>query len=99
MKSAVSGFGDDRIKPVKKIVEVDHMQSLVRRNFISPIMFGSTLVMYSKVQSNMAVDIYGSLHPGAQYKVMKSWLNGMTIEIPAMPKKDTLIAIIITRLC
>ena len=41
----------------------------------------------------MAVDIYAKCHPGAQHKVMKSWLNGLTMEIPAMPKNDILIAI------
>ena len=41
----------------------------------------------------MAVDIYGKLHPGGQYNIMKSWLNGLSMEIPAMPEGDILTAI------
>lgn len=69
------------------------MQSLVKPNFISPVMFGANLVMYSTARSRMADDIYWKLHPGTQYKVMKSWLNGLTMEIPAMPKNGILTAI------
>ena len=56
-------------------------------------MFGANLVMYSIARSKMAVDIYGKLYPGVQYKLMKSWLNGLTMEIPAMPDNDILAAI------
>ena len=69
------------------------MQSLVKLNFISPVMFGAKLVMYLTARSRMADGIYWKRHPGAQYKVMKSWLNGLTMEIPAMPKNDILTAI------
>ena len=41
----------------------------------------------------MAVDSYGKLHPGGQYNVMKSWLNSLSMEIPAMPEEDILTAI------
>ena len=54
------------------MIAVDHMHNLVKPNFISPIMFGANLVMYSIARSKMAVDIYGKLHPGVQYKLMKS---------------------------
>ena len=58
--------------PVKKVMAV------AKHNFIGPIMFGSNLVMHSIARSRMAVDIliYGKLHPGGQYNIMKSWLNG-----------------------
>ena len=69
------------------------MQSLVKLNFISQVMFGANLVMYLTARSRMADCIYWKRHPGAQYKVMKSWLNGLTMEIPAMPKNDILTAI------
>ena len=60
--------------PVKKVMAVDPLQSVAKHNFISPIMFGSNLVMHSIARSRMAVDIYGKLHPGAQYNIMKFWL-------------------------
>ena len=75
------------------MIAVDHMHNLAKPNFISPIMFGANLVMYSIARSKMAVDIYGKLHPGGQYMLMKSWLNGLTLEIPAMPDNDILTVI------
>ena len=64
---------------------VDHTHNLSKPNFISPIMFGANLVMYPIARSKMAVNIHGKLHPEGQYKLMISWLNGLTMEIPAMP--------------
>ena len=61
--------------PVKKAMAVDPLQSVAKHNF-SSIMFGSNLVMHSIARSSLAVDIYGKLHPGRQYNIMKSWLNG-----------------------
>lgn len=93
LKSAVEGLSDTRTMPVKKVMAIDHLQSVAKHNFISPIMFGSNLVMYSIPCSRMAVDIDRKLHPGGQYNVMKSWLNGLSMEIPAMPEGDILTAI------
>ena len=58
-------------------------------------MFGANLVMYMYpiARSKMAVDIHGKLHPECQYKLMISWLNGLTMEIPAMPDSVILIDI------
>ena len=93
LKSVVNGLSDSGTKPVKKVMAVDQMYSLVKPNFISPIMFGANLVMYSTARSKMAVNIYGKLHPGGQYKTMRSWLDGLTMEIPMMPENDILTAI------
>ena len=93
LKSVVNGLSDSGTKPVKKVMAVDQMYSLVKPNFISPIMFGANLVMYSIARSKMAVNIYGKLHPGGQYKTMRSWLDGLTMEIPTMPENDILTAI------
>ena len=93
LKSVVNGLSDSGTKPVKKVMAVDQMYSLVKPNFISPIMFGANLVMYSTARSKMAVNIYGKLHPGGQYKTMRSWLDGLTMEIPTMPENDILTAI------
>ena len=41
----------------------------------------------------MVVDIYAQLRPGGTYNVLKSWLSGSSIEIPAMPEGDILPAI------
>lgn len=60
---------------------LDHMCNLVKPSFISPFMFGSNLVMYSIAQSEMAVNIYGKLHPGGQYTTMTSWSDGLAMEI------------------
>ena len=63
--------------PVKKVMAVDPLQSVAKHNFISPIMFGSNLVMHSIARSRMAVYIYGGGGGGGgQYNIMKSWLNG-----------------------
>ena len=70
---------------------LDHMYNLVKPSFISPFMFGSNLVMYSIARSKMAVNIYGKLHPGGQYNTMKSWVDGLTMEIPTLPEGDLLI--------
>ena len=93
LNSTVNGLSDDKTKPVKKVMALDHMYSLVKSSFISPFMFGSNLVMYSIAQSKMAVNIYGKLHPGGQYTTMKSWVDGLTMEIPTMPEGDILTAI------
>lgn len=93
LKSAVNALSDSRTKAIKKVMAVNHMHNLAKPNFISPIMFGANLVMYSIARSKMAVDIYGKLHPEGQYKLMKSWLHGLTMEIPAMPDNDILTAI------
>ena len=66
---------------------------ITKPNFTSPIMFGVNLVVYSIALSKIAVDIYGKLHPGGEYKLMKSWLNGMTMQIPTMPDNDIFTAI------
>lgn len=84
----VNALSDSRTKPIKKVMAVDQIHNLAKPNFISPIMFGANLVMYSITRSKMAVDIYGKMYPGGQYKLMKSWLNGLTMEIPAMPDSD-----------
>ena len=68
LKSVVNGLSDSGTKPVKKVMAVDQMYNLVKPNFISPIRFGANLVMYSTARSKMAVNIYGKLHPGGQYK-------------------------------
>ena len=75
------------------MIAVDHMHNLAKPNFISPILLGANLVMYSIAGSKMAVDIYGKLHLWGQYKLMKSLLNGLTMEIPAMPGNDNLTTI------
>lgn len=49
--------------------------------------------MYSIAHSRMAIDIYGKRRPGGQYNIMKSRLNGLSMEIPAMPDGDILTAI------
>ena len=41
----------------------------------------------------MVVDIYAQLRPGGTYNVLKSWLSGSSIEIPAMPEGDILTVI------
>ena len=87
-------MSDSRTNAIKKVIAVDHMHNLSKpKPKPSPIMFGANLVMYSIARNKMAVDIYGKLHPGGQYKLMKSWLNGLTMDIPAMPDNDTLTAI------
>ena len=53
LKSVVNGLSDSGTKPVKKVMAVDQMYSLVKPNFISPIMFGANLVMYSIARSKM----------------------------------------------
>ena len=93
LNSAVNGMSDTKTQAVKKVMAVDHMLSLVKQNFISPIMFGANLVMYSIARSKMAVNIYGKLHPGGQYTTMKTWVDGLTMEIPTMPEGDILTAI------
>ena len=93
LKSAVNALSDSRTNAITKVIAVDHMHNLAKPNFISPILFGANLVMYSIARSKMAADIYEKLHPGGQYKLMKSWLNGLTMEIPAMPDNDILTAI------
>lgn len=55
LKSVVDGLSGT--KPVKKVMAVDQMYSLVKPNFISPIMFGANLVMYSTARSKMAVNM------------------------------------------
>lgn len=57
LKSVVDGLSDSGTKPVKKVMAVDQMYSLVKPNFISPIMFGANLVMYSTARSKMAVNM------------------------------------------
>jgi len=47
----------------------------------------------SVAKHRMVVDIYGQLHPAGQYNVLKSWLNGLSIEILAMPEGDILTTI------
>ena len=64
LKRAVEGLSDTGTMPVKKMMAVDHLQSVAKHNFISPIMFGSNLVMYSIARSRMAVDIYGNFIRG-----------------------------------
>ena len=93
LKSAVNALSDSRTNAIKKVIAVDHIHNLAKPNFISPILFGANLVMYSIAHSKIAVDIYGKLHLGGQYKLVKSWLNGLTTEIPAMPDNDILTAI------
>ena len=39
------------------------------------------------------MDIYGKRRPGGQYNIMKFRLNGLSMEIPAMPDGDILTAI------
>lgn len=36
---------------------------------------------------------YGTLHPEGKYIVLKSWLGGFSIEVPAMLERDILTAI------
>ena len=43
LKKAVEGLSDTGTMPVKKVMAVDHLQSVAKHNFISPIMFGSNL--------------------------------------------------------
>ena len=93
LKSAVNALSDSTTSAIKKVIAVDHMYNLAKPNFISPILFGANLVMYSIARSKMAVDIYGKLHPGGRYKLMRSCLNGLTMEIRAMPDNDILTAI------
>ena len=78
LKSAVEGlrFSDTRTMPVRKVMAVDPLQSVAKHNFISPIMFGSNVVMHSIAGSGMAVDIDEKLHLEGQYNIMKSWVNG-----------------------
>ena len=92
LNSAVNGLSDRKTKPLKKAMALDHKYSLVKPSFISPFMFGSNLVIYSIARSKMAVNIYGKLHPGGQYTTMKSWVDGLTMEIPTMPEGDILAA-------
>lgn len=66
LKSVVNALSDSRTKPIKKVMAVDQMHNLAKPNFISPIMFGANLVMYSITRSKMAVDIYGKMYPGGQ---------------------------------
>jgi len=89
----VDALSDSRRKPIKKVMAVYHIHNLAKPNFVSPIMFGANLVMYSIACSKMVVDIYGKLHPRGQYKLMKSWLNGLAMEISAMPDNDILTVI------
>lgn len=58
LNSAVNGLSDSKTKPLKKVMALDHMYSLVKPSFISPFKFGSNLVMYSISRSKMAVNIY-----------------------------------------
>ena len=62
--SRIEGLSDTGTMPVKKEMAVDHLQSVAKHNFISPIIFGSNLVMYSIARSRMAVDIYGNFIRG-----------------------------------
>ena len=41
----------------KKVMAVDFLQGVAKHNFISPIMFGSNLVMHSIARSRMTVDV------------------------------------------
>ena len=53
----------------------------------------ATVQQQSVAKHRMVVDIYGHLHPEGQYNVLKSWLNGSSIAILAMPEGDILTAI------
>lgn len=78
LKSVVNALSDSRTKPIKKVMAVDQMHNLAKPNFISPIMFGANLVMYSNTRSKMAVDIYGKMHPGGAVQaneMMAKWAN------------------------
>ena len=39
LKSAVEGSSDTRTMPVRKVMAVDHLQSVAKHNSIRPIMF------------------------------------------------------------
>ena len=64
LKSAVEGLSDTGAMSVKKVMAVDRLQSVAKHNFISPIMFGSNLVMYSISRKQNGSGYLWKLHPG-----------------------------------
>jgi len=80
--------------PVKNVTAIDHLQSVAKHKFNSPIMFGSSLLI--DVLNCMRQNGGRYLWPtssGGKYNVLKSWLSGSSIEILAMPEGDILTAI------
>lgn len=93
VKAAVDGLTSSRIPPVKQVSAIDHMYSLVQPSFVSPCMFASNLLIYSISRSRMVANVYGKLHPGGLYHTVKTFLSGLTLQVPELPNNDLLVGI------
>jgi len=50
----------------------------------------ATVQQQSVAKHRMVMGICGQLHPAGQYNDLKSWLNDLSTEIPAMPEGEGL---------
>ena len=93
LSHAVGALCHNGIKDVQKTVAVDQLYSFVQPPYVSPFLFGASLLVYSIARSKLAMNIYSKFFPAGASSTVRSWLNRLTMDVQQMPSGDILTSI------
>ena len=69
---AINSLCHNNTKPFERAVAFDQLYSLVSASFVSPLLFATSLLVYSVTCSKLPLNINGKLHPaGGHTKLAK----------------------------